>query len=161
MGTSSLEIKTLEQNDLDAAAQLIHNFWSLNVEFEPGLELEDNSLSQIRKELERNIARQDEEFLLVAKSELGVVGFIRVEIKRGTFHGPKLWGNIVEFYVLPRARRKDVAKSLLETAVEKLKARHIERITAEFPFQNIPAANFYEKNGFRPLMAAYAKDLIM
>jgi ribosomal protein S18 acetylase RimI-like enzyme len=154
-----LEVEKLKPEDLNAAAHLIQNFWSLNVEFEPDIELEENSLSLIRQELERNIEREEDELLFVAKTESGLVGFIRIEIKSGTFHGPKRWGNIVEFYVLPRARRKAVARSLLETTLDKLKAMGIERITAEFPTQNIPAANFYEKNGFHPLMTVYVKDL--
>jgi ribosomal protein S18 acetylase RimI-like enzyme len=154
------EIRSFEEKDLEDAAHLINNFWGLNVEFEPSIELKENAFEKIKEDLREHTGREDQ-LILVAKSESGqnLTGIIRVELKRGKFHGPERWGNVVEFYVLPRARRKAVAKGLLDAALDKLKQKGIQMITAEFPTQNVPAASFYEKNGFRPLQTVFVKDL--
>ncbi len=153
------EIRNFETKDLEDAAHLIQNFWGLNVEFEPSIELKENALEHIKQDLQRNAGREDQ-MILVARSATGsMVGIIRVEFRQGKFHGPDKWGNVVEFYVLPRERRKAVAKSLLDTTLDKLREKGINMLTAEFPTQNIPAASFYERNGFRAFQTVYVKEL--
>jgi ribosomal protein S18 acetylase RimI-like enzyme len=155
----SYQIQEFQIKDLDDAAHLIHNFWGLNVEFEPTIELEENAFEHIKEDLRQAVGREDQ-MILVARSDHGsLLGIIRVEMRKGKFRGPVHWGNIVEFYVLPRERRHSVAKKLLDGAMEKLKQKGIKMVTSEFPTQNVPAASFYERNGFRPFETVFAKEL--
>jgi ribosomal protein S18 acetylase RimI-like enzyme len=153
-----LEIRSFQGSDVENAARLIHSFWGLNVEFEPSMEIGENELEQIKGDLKQASAR-DDQMIFVACSELGLVGIIRIEMKQAKFRGPVRWGNIVEFYVLPRERRKAVAKHLLDHASGELKKKGIKKLTAEFPTQNVPAASFYERNGFRPFQTIFARDV--
>lgn len=154
------QIQEFQMKELEDAAHLIHNFWGLNVEFEPTIEIGKGELEQIKEDL-KQAAGRDDQMILVARAESGtnLLGIIRVELRKGKFRGPDAWGNIVEFYVLPRERRRAVAKSLLESASEELKKKGIKILTAEFPTQNVPAASFYERNGFRPFETVFAKEL--
>jgi ribosomal protein S18 acetylase RimI-like enzyme len=154
----SYEITEFQKSDLEDAAHLIHNFWGLNVEFEPSIELEENTLEHIKDDLKLAFGREDQ-MILLARSNGNPVGIIRVEMKKCKFRGPDRWGNIVEFYVLPRERRKAVAKSLLDSATDLLRKKGIRMVTSEFPTQNVPAASFYERNGFRPFETVFAKEL--
>jgi len=154
----SIQIQEFQGKDLDDAARLIHNFWGLNVEFEPSIELGENEPDQIKEDLRQAAGREDQ-IILVARTQSALAGILRVEMKKGKFRGPDIWGNIVEFYVMPRERRKAVAKNLLDAAVDALQKRGIKMLTAEFPTQNVPAASFYERNGFRPFETVFAKEL--
>jgi ribosomal protein S18 acetylase RimI-like enzyme len=156
----SYQVQELESKDLDDAAHLIHNFWGLNVEFEPTIQLDDRAFEHIREDLKQALGR-DDQMILVARSQssIALLGIIRVEMKKGKFRGPDNWGNIVEFYVLPRERRRDVAKTLLDSAASELKKKGIKMLTAEFPTQNVPAASFYERNGFHPFETVFAREL--
>ncbi len=154
------QIHEFQGKDLESAAHLIHNFWGLNVEFEPAIGLGESEFEQIKEDLRQATGREDQ-LILVASPEsgAGLLGIIRIEVRKGKFRGHDTWGNIVEFYVLPRERRKAVAKKLLDSAVEALKKKGIKRLTAEFPTQNVPAASFYEKIGFRPFETVYAREI--
>ena len=154
----NVQVQNLEPEDLEEASEIVHKYWSLNSEFEPTIELKDKMQSDVKEDIRRRMGR-DDQIILVAKSETGVLGLIRVEIKTDSFYGSKQWGNIVEFYVLPRSRRKEVGKALLNIALQRLKEANIKSVTAEFPTQNVPAVGFYEKNGFRPFLSVYAADL--
>jgi ribosomal protein S18 acetylase RimI-like enzyme len=152
------EVREFEKKDLEDVARLVQSFWALNTEFEPSIELHENALELIKTDLMNYVGSEDQ-IILVSQSELGLIGMIRVELKHGTFRTPRQWGNIVEFYVLPRARRRSIAKSLLDEALQRIGKKGIEIITAEFPTENVPAANFYERNGFRPIHSVYVREL--
>jgi ribosomal protein S18 acetylase RimI-like enzyme len=154
----SYQVQELQSDDLGDAARLIDSFWGLNVEFEPSIMPQEGAIDQIKEELEQALGR-DDQIILVARSDKTLLGIIRVEIKKAKFRGPGSWANIVEFYVLPRERRKDVAKNLLDSATAELKKKGIKMLTAEFPTQNVPATSFYERIGFHPFETVYVKEL--
>ncbi|HVB11840.1 MAG TPA: GNAT family N-acetyltransferase [Nitrososphaerales archaeon] len=154
----TVQVQNLGPEDLEEASEIVYKFWSLNSEFEPTIELKDKMPSDMKADISRRMGR-DDQIILVAKSETGVIGLIRIEIKTDSFYGSKKWGNIVEFYVMPRSRHKEVGKALLDKALQRLKDADIKSVTAEFPTQNTPAFGFYEKNGFRPFLSVYAADL--
>jgi ribosomal protein S18 acetylase RimI-like enzyme len=155
-----VSVRPLLSNDVDAVAALLQKFWSLNAEFEPTIEVDEKALASFKDEMRTHLDKQDQ-IVLVAESGKGgfLSGFIRVEIKKDRYYGAQTRGNIVEFYVTPQSRRRDIGKSLLDSMVESLKERGIVSVTAEFPTQNVPALSFYERNGFRPFLAVYAKDI--
>jgi ribosomal protein S18 acetylase RimI-like enzyme len=151
-------IENLQLVDLDKASRLIHKFWGLNSEFEPTLELDEDYLDEIEKNLKTSIADK-RQMVLVARDEQKIVGLIRVEIRDNPYYGKKLIAKIIELYVVPAHRRAGIAAALLDRVSERLSGQDMEILTAEFPTQNILAASFYESNSFTPFITVYAKKL--
>lgn len=151
-------IENLKLVDLDKASRLIHKFWGLNSEFEPTLELDEDYLEEIKKNVKMSIADK-RQMVLVARDEQKIVGLIRVEIRDNPYYGKKLIAKIIELYVVPARRRAGIAAALLDRISERLSGQDMEILTAEFPTQNVLAASFYESNSFNPFITVYAKKL--
>jgi ribosomal protein S18 acetylase RimI-like enzyme len=151
-------IENLRLVDLDKASRLVHKFWGLNSEFEPTLELDEDYLDEIEKNLKMSIADK-RQMVLVARVEQKIVGLIRVEIRDNPYYGKKHIAKIIELYVVPAQRRAGIAAALLERVSERLGGQDMEILTAEFPTQNVLAASFYENNSFRPFVTVYARKL--
>jgi ribosomal protein S18 acetylase RimI-like enzyme len=149
-------IESLQLVDLDKASRLIHKFWGLNAEFEPTLELDEDYLDEIKKNVKMSIADK-RQMVLVARDEQKIVGLIRVEVRDNPYYGKKPIGKIIELYVVPAHRRAGVAAALLDRVSERLSGQGIEILTAEFPTQNVLAASFYESNSFAPFITVYAR----
>jgi ribosomal protein S18 acetylase RimI-like enzyme len=154
----SVTIESLQFADLDKASELIHKFWSLNGEFEPTLELEDDYLGEIKENVKMSIADK-RQMVLVARDERKLVGLVRVEVRDNPYYGKKPIGKIIELYVTPAYRKAGIAAALLEKVSEGLKGQDMEILTAEFPTQNVLAASFYESNSFSPFITVYARKL--
>lgn len=151
-------IENLQLVDLDKASRLIHKFWGLNSEFEPTLELDEDYLEEIKKNVKISIADK-RQMVLVARDEQKIVGLIRVEIRDNPYYGKKLIAKIIELYVVPAHRRAGIAAALLDQVSERLSGQDMEILTAEFPTQNVLAASFYEDNSFAPFITVFAKRL--
>jgi ribosomal protein S18 acetylase RimI-like enzyme len=151
-------IENLQLVDLDKASRLIHKFWGLNGEFEPTLELDDDYLEEIKKNVKMSIADK-RQMVLVARDEQKIVGLIRVEIRDNPYYGKKLIAKIIELYVAPAHRKLGIAAALLDRVSERLSGQDMEILTAEFPTQNVLAASFYESNSFTPFITVFAKRL--
>ena len=151
-------IENLQLVDLDKASRLIHKFWGLNSEFEPTLELDEDYLEEIKKNVKMSIADK-RQMVLVARDEQKIVGLIRVEIRDNPYYGKKLIAKIVELYVAPAHRRAGIAAALLDRISERLSGQDMDILTAEFPTQNVLAASFYDSNSFTPFITVYAKKL--
>jgi ribosomal protein S18 acetylase RimI-like enzyme len=151
-------IESLQFADLDKASGLIHKFWGLNGEFEPTLELDEDYLEEIKKNVKMSIA-DERQIVLVARDEQKIVGLIRVEVRDNPYYGKKLIGKIIELYVVPAYRRAGIAAALVDRVSESLSGQDMEILTAEFPTQNVLAASFYESNSFAPFITVYAKKL--
>ena len=153
------KVRSLDPEDIDQAANIVHKFWSLNAEFEPTIELGDEPLQTMKLNIKRSVGREDQIIIVAESEKKTLLGLARIEIRQGTFYGAKPRGNIVEFYVLPQARRKDVGKDLLDYALNWLKEKGIDSVTSEFPTQNVPAVGFYERSGFRPFLTVYIREI--
>jgi ribosomal protein S18 acetylase RimI-like enzyme len=151
-------IENLRLVDLDKASRLIHKFWGLNSEFEPTLELDEDYLEEIKKNVKMSITDK-RQMVLVARDEQKIVGLIRVEIRDNPYYGKKLIAKIIELYVVPAHRRAGIAAALIDRISERLSGQDMETLTAEFPTQNVLAASFYESNSFAPFITVYAKKL--
>jgi len=66
-------IENLRLVDLDKASRLIHKFWGLNSEFEPTLELDEDYLEEIKKNVKMSIADK-RQMVLIARDEQKIVG---------------------------------------------------------------------------------------
>ncbi len=153
------KVRGLDPEDIDEAAGIVNKFWSLNAEFEPTIELGNEPLKSMKLNIKRSLGREDQIILVAESEKKALLGLARIEIRQGTFYGTKPHGSIVEFYVLPQSRRKDIGKDLLEYALKWLKEKGIDLVTAEFPTQNVPAVGFYERNGFRPFLTIYIREI--
>jgi ribosomal protein S18 acetylase RimI-like enzyme len=151
-------IENLRLVDLDKASRLIHKFWGLNSEFEPTLELDEDYLEEIKKNVKMSITDK-RQMVLVARDEQKIVGLIRVEIRDNPYYGKKLIAKIIELYVVPAHRRAGIAAALIDRISERLSGQDMETLTAEFPTQNVLAASFYESNSFTPFITVFAKRL--
>jgi len=151
-------IENLQLVDLDKASRLIHKFWGLNSEFEPTLELDEDYLDEIKKNVKMSIADK-RQMVLVARDEEKTVGLIRVEVRDNPYYGKKHIAKIIELYVAPAHRRAGIAAALLDQVSERLRGQDMEILTAEFPTQNVLAASFYESNSFTPFITVFAKRL--
>jgi ribosomal protein S18 acetylase RimI-like enzyme len=159
-------IENLQLVDLDKASRLIHKFWALNSEFEPTLELDEDYLEEIKKNVKASIADKRQMVLvardeqkIVARDEQKIVGLVRVEVQDNPYYGKKLIGKIIELYVVPAHRRAGIAAALIDRVSERLSGQDMEILTAEFPTQNVLAAGFYESNSFTPFITVFAKRL--
>ena len=150
-------IRTIKEEDVEKASELLARLKRLNGEFDPLLKTVDN----VEKESERVLAQamsSKNSVVLVAMDREKIVGLVRGDVVDRTFYEPRKEGAIVEFYILPEFRRASLGMDLMTSMSERLRKKGANLITAEFPSQNENAKNFYSKLGFRSLMNVYAKS---
>ena len=150
-------IRTIKEEDVEKASELLARLKRLNGEFDPLLKTVDN----VEKESERVLAQamsSKNSVVLVAMDREKIVGLVRGDVVDRTFYEPRKEGAIVEFYILPEFRRASLGMDLMTSMSERLRKKGANLITAEFPSQNEIAKNFYSKLGFRSLMNVYAKS---
>jgi ribosomal-protein-alanine N-acetyltransferase len=80
----------------------------------------------------------------VAENQAGVVGYIMARIS-----GEE--GEILNLAVLPRDRRKGIARRLLAAGMEALVAEGVREAYLEVRESNVPAITLYRSAGFRPV----------
>ena len=98
--------------------------------------------------------REFPEGFLVAEMDGSIVGYIMTRIDRGVSYYPYLAtlkekGHIISLAVMPHARRRGIAESLLRSALEAIKKKGIKEVYLEVRISNTPAINLYKKLGFR------------
>ena len=150
-------IRTIKEEDIEKASELLGRLKRLNGEFDPLLKTVEN----LEKESERVLAQamsSANSVVLVAVDRERIVGLVRGDVVDRMFYEPRKEGAIVEFYILPEFRRANLGMELVTSISERLKKKGASLITAEFPSQNEIAKNFYHKLGFRSLMSVYAKS---
>lgn len=151
-------IREANIQDLDQLSDLMYRFLSLNNEFDQRLKVCEDFQESIKAYLRHTIESKSA-ILLVAELEGRIIGFLKAGIYDRIFHEPRFEGRIQEFYVLPSFRRKGIGERLLKSAINKLKGS-AGLITAEFPYLNTIAVNFYKKMGFRAISLRCFKDVL-
>ncbi|MCK4245471.1 MAG: GNAT family N-acetyltransferase [Candidatus Omnitrophica bacterium] len=68
-------------------------------------------------------------------------------------------GYISNLYILPRYRRKGIAKKLVRELIEWFRANNIKSLRLEVYSKNKPALNIYHKSGFKEYAIKMKKDL--
>ncbi len=147
---------TLE--DVEALAPLVVRLKRLNEEFDPLLKTREEAI-EIAKKYLREALEGGKSVILVAEEAGKVIGILKSDLIERCFYEPRLEGRIIEFYIMPEFRRRGIGRQFIEEAIQRLKARGAQLITAEFPSLNEIAVSFYEKLGFRPIINIYAKEL--
>ena len=80
----------------------------------------------------------------LAEHRTEVVGYVLARISGRE-------GEILDLAVLPRARRRGIARSLLATASDALRAAGVEEVYLEVRESNGPAIALYQAEGYRPM----------
>lgn len=68
-------------------------------------------------------------------------------------------GYISNLYILPKYRRKGIAKKLVRELIEWFKSHNIKNLRLEVYSKNKPALNIYDKLGFKEYAIKMKKDL--
>ena len=80
----------------------------------------------------------------IAEADGQPAGFACGRVRNGVL------AEITELYVRPDSRRRGVARRLLRTVVEDLRARGVRFVAVDTAPDNAPARTLYERAGFRP-----------
>ncbi|MDE1819341.1 MAG: GNAT family N-acetyltransferase [Euryarchaeota archaeon] len=155
-----ITVRPAQAEDVPALAGLLVRLKRLNEEFDPLLKVRMDAEAHATRVLETAV--KDPKMLVLAGEGTGpdqgrVVGVVRAALRDRIFYTPEVEGVILDIYLLPAFRRKNVGEYLLAETVRILKEKGAGIVTAEFPAQNQIAARFYAKRGFRPLNATHAK----
>lgn len=161
-GSRRLIVRPARAEDVPALAGLLVRLKRLNEEFDPLLKVRTDAEPQAAKVLE--LGMKDPRMLILAGEGTGpdqgrVVGVARAALRDRIFYTPETEGVILDIYLLPAYRRKNMGEYMLAETVRLLKERGAGIVTAEFPAQNQIAVRFYAKRGFRPLNSIHAKIL--
>jgi len=151
-------IREARENDVESLVDLVVRLKRLNSEFDPLFSARNDCAERAREYLISAIRDNKNHLVLVAEDAGKIVGILKADIRERLFYSPTIEGAIVDFYIMPEYRRKDLGRQILDKAIAILRERGAQLITAEFPTQNQIAINFYNKMGFRPLVNIYAKE---
>jgi len=88
--------------------------------------------------------------LTVARSDDGLVGFVRFDIERGPLAQDRTRGVVRDLYVVPGRRDEGIGARLLDAAESALRDRGAEVVALEALAANADAVRFYERQGYRP-----------
>jgi len=147
-----LEVRRVEERDLDVVADMIARLKVLNEELDPHFRVVEDLEEQARRYAKESLRNENVVMLVAYDSDTGeAAGVIRMEIVDRVFYKPRLKAVITDIYVKPKYRRRRVATTLLEKAKEEAKRRGAGIITAVYPANNVIAETFYEKEGFKTL----------
>lgn len=152
---SQIVIRKADRADPGKILELILRLKRLNEEFDSLLQVRDDAAEKGKTYVESSLT-SEKSLVLVAEDKGKIVGVMKADIRERTFYEPKTEGAIVDLYVLPEYRRSGLGAKLIEETINKLKGK-ADIVTAEFPSQNMIAADFYRKLGFRAIISIHAK----
>lgn len=159
MAKSELKIRELRENDIEKAADLLLRLKKLNGEFDSIFNVADKALEEASNNLRVMLQEKEKHIAFVAEKDSRVVGIIALNLIHRCYYTPEVEARIVEFYVMPAARRTGAGKLLVDKVYAELKSKGITLITAEFPALNPIALNFYKDLGFREIVGIYGRLL--
>ena len=157
-----IHLRGAREGDVPTLTNLLLRLKHLNEEFDPLLKVRDDAAEQARRILTEDLTQPH--VLLLVVEGVGpdkdrVVGFVRALVRERPFYEPELEGVILDIYLLPLYRRRGVGEYLLRETAAALKAKGAGVVTAEFPAQNEIAVRFYQKRGFRAIIAIEGRVL--
>lgn len=155
---SAVTVRRPTEDDVQALAELMYRFYSLNEEFDPLWATAPN-LKELAAEEAKELVRSQRDLVLVAVRDSKVVGYVRasLEVNRLLRHGSVL--NIKELYVRPEERRLGVATMLVERVIDEARKAGLRYVSVEFPSANAIAQEMYAKIGFRPYLVKYLREV--
>lgn len=112
--------------------------------------LDPSRSRELAHALESLISDSNRCCLLMAFEGSLPIGYFLGVIKDCVGEDPSRMGYINGLYVLPAARRKKVAQSLLDAGVRWFKSRNLPLVELYVSIQNRAAQGFWRKNGYLP-----------
>jgi ribosomal protein S18 acetylase RimI-like enzyme len=152
MSIERINIREINEKDLNQVVELIVRLKSVNEELDPNFKVVSNIYEVVTNYVKESI-NNDKVVLLVAEDENDktIAGIIRFIIIDRLFYEPRIKAEITDFYVKPIYRRKKLGVMLLQKAIEYAKLKGAGILTAIYPSGNEIADSFYDKQGFIPL----------
>lgn len=152
MSIERINIREINEKDLNQVVELIVRLKSVNEELDPNFKVVSNIYEVVTNYVKESI-NNDKVVLLVAEDENDktIAGIIRFIIIDRLFYEPRIKAEITDFYVKPIYRRKKLGVTLLQKAMEYAKLKGAGILTAIYPSGNEIADSFYDKQGFIPL----------
>lgn len=127
--------------DIPALCGILEDLFTIESDFTPDVEKQVKALSMLLTD------SSDSSLVLVAVMEGKVVGMVSVQTLVSTAEGGKV--GLVEDMIVDREfRRRGVGTLLLNHAVEWARNRKLKRLQLLADRENIPAVNFYARNGW-------------
>lgn len=159
MSKNEIEIRELKEQDIGKVKDLLLRLKKLNGEFDSIFNVADGAEQDAERHLKAMVEDKESRITYVVDRGDKIVGIMSIHIIPRTYYTPEYEARIVEFYVMPEARRTGAGTGLVNKMYEELKVRGVKLITAEFPALNPIALNFYKQLGFREIVEVYGKVL--
>lgn len=161
MSASPVTVRRAGRGDLPALGRLgallvrTHHAFDPQRFLAPGDRLEDGYARFLASQLEN-----DDVVVLVAERGGTVIGYVYAGVE------PRNWkelrdeaGFIHDVVVDESARRRGVARALVEAAADWLRAKGVARVMLWSAWANRPAQRLFERLGFRPTMVEMTREL--
>ena len=159
MAKNKFEIRELKEQDIANMTELLLRLKRLNGEFDSIFNVAEGAEATAKKHLKEMVEDRESRITYVVDNGEKVVGILSVHIIPRNYYLPDMEARIVEFYIMPEARRSGMGSKLMEKMYNELRNRGVKLITAEFPALNPIALNFYKQLEFRELVQVYGKVL--
>ena len=150
-------VRELEEKDINPAAELLIRLKKLNGEFDSIFNVYDQASDDARKHLENMISGDGNHVAFIAEKGGKLIGILTMNVLHRQYYLPEREARIVDFYIMPEARRSGAGKMLIDRAYKYLRSEKIKLITAEFPSLNPIALSFYKRLGYREIVGVYGK----
>ena len=155
--SEDIEIRKMKENDVEQVMELVLRLKRLNAEFDSTFDVAEDSGDEIKQHLIDAAKDQKNFIVLVGVDGQKIVGIIKVDLHGRIYYKPKTEARIVEFYIMPEYRRKNLGRMLMNEVYDELNKKGIRLVTAEFPALNLIALDFYKKIGYREIVSVYGK----
>ena len=154
---NSVIVRELEEKDINLAAELLIRLKKLNGEFDSIFNVSDEVEDDAKKHLRNVISGDGDHVAFVAEKGAKLIGILTMILLRRQYYLPEREARIVDFYIMPEARRSGAGKVLIDRTYKYLRSEKIKLITAEFPSLNPIALSFYKRLGYREIVGIYGK----
>lgn len=159
MKSLKIEVRHAEETDIDEFVGLIMRMKRLNGEFDSLFIANEQNRDGIRDYYLKCIKDREKIISLVAVENNKIYGLMKAEVRERISYLPNYEARIIDLYIMPEARRKNVGNLLLNFLYQEMRKRKITVVTAEFPALNLIALNFYTKIGYREIGKVFGKTI--
>jgi GNAT superfamily N-acetyltransferase len=156
-----IRIRTGKAEDFDNIKNYLIDLWVMHAENEPDLlDKERIRNSNVKSYYQKSLENPEKSCFFVAEEENEIYGFIKIDIKKidSFFKNPKIL-YIDDLFVMPKYRRKGVAKLLLNRVENLAKEGGIKRIQARVYAFNSNMHKLLVSQGYNSPYATWNKSL--
>ena len=159
MTKEEISVRNAKAADVDQYLDLIMRMKRLNGEFDSLFKANEENLPKIKEFYKMAIEKTDRYITLVTECNGRMCGLLRADIRDRISYIPDKEVRIIDLYIMPEFRRKNVGQSMLKKLYQEMRELKIRVVSAEFPALNLIALNFYKKIGYREIGSVYGIDI--